>query len=154
MKDEETCCLTNIFSETATRLIAERQARTLDSDNAVIYLAPPAQEAVMIPKFLSLVFHISPKFFGLFAPLPNVPSILAAWTSLDGDLKPRVVADLLMHALLLVYSFPGISPPGLKRQLRLLTQQEVDCLVDVWLSSGIITQNNHEKLFLLPSSHW
>ena len=115
---------------------------------------------VTIPKPIQAVLHplvrtlmnISPTFFAVVSGTEtSIP--LATWTSLDGDVRPEIVADLLIHVLYLCYAFPGMSEVGIQKRLRLVPLVETRILVQVWKDAGMVIA--HEgQLFLNPIYSW
>ena len=130
-----------------------------------------ADQPPSVSKFTSLLFAHSPSFAYSYAKswanlrdlwselgvIDHAPSALttplAAWTSIDGDVKEQMIADLLIHLLYIVYSVPGVTIGRIFEMLVIVPVREIRMLMEVLISLEIVHEVGGE-FQLKPLSQW
>jgi hypothetical protein len=104
--------------------------------------------------FLDALFNVSPMMYFGFAPeAPHETVPLASWSSIDGDVRAHMLADMLLHVLCLVHTNPGISIDIIREKMRLVPAREIELLVSVWQHAGIMSIDAGE-LLVKPLHQW
>jgi hypothetical protein len=131
---------------------------TINCPNDWSVMVPRPKDSGHMDSFIDALYALSPKFFCWFSPactLKEANSLvpLTTWTSMDGDVRANILADLLLHIVFIAFSCPGISAVKIKERMRLLPLSEVELLVSVWQDAGVLS-DNIEELFLTPLYIW
>lgn len=125
-----------------------------------------------ITPFLGLVFKASRKMYYSHCPVDELQHIwnkleigfefrpndfetpLALWTSIDGDLKEQVLADLLLRVLETVYSYPGIRLKTIKKHLVIVSSGEIEILLEILANAGLVRESDGGAFYLRQISQW
>ena len=125
-----------------------------------------------ITPFLALVFKASRKMYFSHCPVDELEHVwnklgivselrpndfetpLALWTSIDGDLKEQVLADLFLRVLEMIYSHPGIRLNTIKKHLVILSSGEIEILLEILANAGLVSKSDGGALYLRQISQW
>jgi hypothetical protein len=111
---------------------------------------PFLESLIAVSPIVALIYSTDcDDFLGLGEEVP-----LSTWTTLDGDVKTNILADLLLHVLLLCNSFPGITADVIKKRLRLLPSHEVKFLVSILKDAHVVQMDHEGSLFINPVHQW
>ena len=140
----------------------------LQPDNVVLlYTVPTNSSPPNYSEFLATLFQSNLHFYYTFSKGTNLPQLrdffgfptlpsavtLAAWMTIDGDVNEQCLADLLLHLISLVNSYPGIDVLAIAKLLKLLSTKEIEFLLALLVSLGLVGVRGSEY-FVTPISSW
>jgi hypothetical protein len=146
----------------------------LQIDNGKAQLGKPGEPRVYVARdkvpskvssFMESVYRMNPQLWLQHCSLREIQTLfgkeefdngipLSSWTSLDGDLREPVLADLLVNLLVTVFSNPGMNISGVMENSLIIPPHEVKALVAILVNTGLVEKDNDGNLYLAPISEW